>query len=317
MTQSDEAPGVAGLGEHLQALLARARASIPVPTSIGSLADLRRLHQRNAWHARLIQSELSGGRTTADELRAHLQAQPQATALTVSGLDRASLEALCRDGTHLTAIHFWKCPRLEDLSPLEDLPQLKYVAFYWNQRATRLWDFRRTPALVGLCFEDFSRLSRLDDLAHATMLAELEFGNAISAKFQPETLEPLAALTGLRSLAFNAKTIRDGRIQPLGALTGLEEFSTSKRLFTSEQLAWLRARLPRTDSGTLDPFTRLQQPLTLRGRQVDVMVNGKGKPLLSSVDDAERLARYCSDFDAMVRRFADDPSLEPASPGAK
>ena len=312
MTQPSDTPFEAALKEQLGTLLAQARATMPPPPeTIARLADLRRMNRHAPWHAMLVQNDIGGGKTAADDLRTRLQAQPQATALTVSGLGQAALEALCRDARRLTAIHFWKCPRLEDLSPLQDMPQLEYVAFYWNQRATRLWDFRKTPALRGLCFEDFSRLGHLDDLAQATTLTELDFGNAIDAKFRPGTLEPLSGLTALRSLCFNAKAIGDGRIQPLGKLTGLTEFSTSKRLFTTEQLAWLRARLPQAKSEVLDPFRRLRQPLLLRGKRCDVMVNGKGKPFLSSEIDASRLARHTSEFEAMVRRFTDDPSLEP------
>ena len=64
-------------------------------------------------------------------------------------------------------------------------------------------------------------------------------------------------------------------------------------------------------SDVLAPFTRLKQTLTIKGRKLDVMVNGKGKPLLSSDVDAAKLARHVAEFDAMVRRFTDDPSLEP------
>jgi len=313
MTQSSDTPGFDALRQQLDTLLAQAHATMPPPPeAIGSLTDLRRMiRHRTPWHAMLVQRDIGGGRTAADDLLAGLQAQPLATALTVSGLSQSALEALCRSARQLMAIHFWKCPRLEDLSPLQDMPQLEYVAFYWNQRATRLWDFRKTPALRGLCFEDFSRLDGLGDLAHATTLAELDFGNAINVKFQPETLEPLAALTSLRSLCFNARSIRDGRIQPLGKLTGLRELDTSKRLFTTEQLAWLRARLPQVESKVLAPFRRLRQPLLLKGKQCDVIVNGKGKPFLSSEIDASKLSRHVAEFEAMVRRFTDDPSLEP------
>jgi len=312
MTQPSDAPGFDALKQQLDMLLAQARAKMPPPPeAIGCLTDLRRLNHRTPWHAMLVQRDIGGGKTAAGDLLAGLQEQPHATALTVSGLGQAALEALCANARHLTAIHFWKCPRLEDLSPLQDMPQLEYVAFYWNQRATRLWDFRRTPALRGLCFEDFSRLGKLDDLACATSLAELDFGNAIHAKFQPETLDPLSSLANLRSLGFNAKSIRDGRIQPLAKLAALTEFATSKRLFAAEQLAWLRTRLPQVRSDVLAPFTRLKQALTIKGKKLDVMVNGKGKPFLSSDVDAAKLARHVAEFEAMMRRFKDDPSLEP------
>lgn len=312
MTRPSETPVAAGIEELPDTLSAHVHAPMPAPPgAIGGLADLRCMNRQAPWHVMLVQNAIGGGDTSVESLLARLQAQPLATALTVSGLGQAALEALCRNGSQLTAIHFWKCPRLQDLSPLQDMPQLQYIAFYWNQRATRLWDLTRTPALRGLCFNDFTRLQRLDDLAHATMLAELNFGNATEARFQPETLQPLTALRQLRSLHFNAKSIRVGRIQPLGELVGLTEFDTPSRLFTTEQLAWLRARLPQVKSEALEPFYRLHRPLHLKGKNCDVLVNGKGKPLLSAANDASRLARYADEFAAMVRRFAEDPSQEP------
>lgn len=310
--QPSDTSNVVGLKEQLDTLLQQARTSRPPPpVAINSLTDLHRIHHETSWHAHLVQRDISGGKTVESALLARLQERPQATSLTVSGLNQGALEALCRNARQLTAIHFWKCPRLEDLSPLEDMPQLKYVAFYWNQRATRLWDFYKTPALRGLCFEDFTRLGSLDDLARATMLDELDFGNKIWAKFQLPTLEPLAGLIGLRSLSFNARSIGDGRIEPLGQLTALMEFNTSKKLFSTEQLAWLRARLPQVKSGILKPYTRLSQSLTIKGKKLDVLVNGKGKPFLSSEIDSTKLARYVDEFEAMVGRFTDDPSLTP------
>lgn len=124
-----------------------------------------------SWHARLMQRDIGGGSQTNAEIDS-LSQFPDATALTISGLDQASFEYLIqRYGTRFTAFHFWKCPRISDLRPLESLPHLTHVAFFWNQRVTRLWDFSKTPKLSGLHFDDFTRLPNLDDLAAAKSLA--------------------------------------------------------------------------------------------------------------------------------------------------
>lgn len=117
------------------------------------------------------------------------------------------------------------------------------VSFYWNQRATRLWDLRKTPKLAGLHFDDFTRLHDLVDLARGTSLVELEFGDAVWDTSVFDSLEPLSALAGLRSLAFSAKKITDGRVEPLAALRKLESLSFASRLFATEQVAWLRAHM--------------------------------------------------------------------------
>lgn len=82
--------------------------------------------------------QIGGGRLDESHLTA-IGEHASARALRISGLDQATFESLvARYGKQFSAIEFWKCPRIADLSPLEDLPDLQLVAFYWNQRATRL-----------------------------------------------------------------------------------------------------------------------------------------------------------------------------------
>jgi len=281
---------------------------------IGALADLTEWRQGAypEWHLNLVLRDVGGGRQTRQGLDAIAEV-PSATALNVSGLDQAGFEYLVtRHAERLTAIHFWKCPRIVDLSPLETLPGLTHVAFYWNQRATRLWNFAKTPRLAGLSLRDFTRLPRLDDLAGATSLDDLRFGNAVWAKWEVETLAPLSGLSNLRTLNFNPKRIRDNRIEPLADVVGLTDLDFPSGLFSVSQLCWLRARLPDSVVSTvLAPFRMLRQPLEFRGKSLDVLVNGKRGPFLSSTADQLRISRLEAAFDARVTRFRADRSLSP------
>jgi hypothetical protein len=192
----------------------------------------------------LISAEAGGGRLREAELDV-IARQPDATALVISGLDQETFEYLItRYGAQFLAIEFWKCPRIADLSPLEELPGLRLARFYWNQRATRLWTLARNPGLTGPSFEDFTRLHDLSDLQAGRSLQELAFGDALHSTSVFESLEPLAGLDGLQSLDFNAKRIDDGRVEPIGELTGLTSLRFPTNLFTTRQVAWLRARLP-------------------------------------------------------------------------
>jgi hypothetical protein len=278
-----------------------------------SLVDLRRKDRADSsWLVNLVLPEISGGRLDESHLAA-IGENPSARALRISGLDQAIFERLvARYGTQFSAIEFWKCPRIADLSPLEDLPDLQLVAFYWNQRATRLWNLSRSPRLTGLCFEDFTRLHDLRDLQAGVALEELEFGDAVWSTSVFESLEPLAALTGLRSLNFNAKRIDDGRIDPLGKLQRLEVLRFPPRQFTTRQVAWLRARLPASlQSASLAPLVQLERPLELGGKSRDVLLVGKRKPFLNSVTDAARIRKHVDGFVQMVDDFRRDPTLMP------
>lgn len=186
---------------------------------------------------------------------------------------------------------------------------------FWNQRSTRLWDFRRTPRLQAFHFTDFSKLDRLDDLAQAAeSLATLEFGNAVSARYTLQSLEPLGELGALKSLSFNAGSIGDGRIEPLARLQGLEELEFPSSQFTVEQVAWLRAHLPDTVvSAALAPVRQLGQALQRGGKTLDMLVNGKRMPFLSSATDAKRIATYTARFNARVAHYREHPEEYPAN----
>ncbi len=183
---------------------------------LATLIDLQSSLVPRPWLFDLVLPEIGGGKLERSRLE-HIRLPATATALRVSGLNQTSFEYLVeRLGPQISAIQFWKCPRVADLSPLEQLGQLRLVSFYWNQKARRLWDMSKTPELCGLLFDDFTQLHDLGDLATASSLRELDFGDAVWDTAVFETLEPLAALIGLRSLKLSAKTIVDGAWNPWG-----------------------------------------------------------------------------------------------------
>lgn len=278
-----------------------------------TLGDLHGARMNGApWLLDLVQPEIGGGRIEASRLSA-LDARPDATALRISGLDQATFERLVSEhGARFSALSFWKCPRIEDWGPLESLPHVRLVSVFWNQRASRLWDFARTPELRGLRLYDFTRLHDLADLARASSLVELEIGDAVWDSLVVTSLEPLAALSGLTSLSLSARRIEDGRVEPLGNLQQLEALSFPAKQFTMRQVAWLRARLPESlVADALEPLRRYTKPLTYNGKDRDVLLVGKRKPFLNSVVDAERIRKHVAEFDRLVAQFRADPSALP------
>lgn len=282
-------------------------------TGPANLTELYHASGQNApWLVDLVLPDIGGGRFDAADLLA-IEDQPNANALRISGLSQDAFESLVGGyGTRFDAIHFWKCPRIEDLSPLERLPQLRLVSFYWNQRATRLWDLNKTPKLTGLRFYDFTRLHDLRDLSQGSSLIELDFGDAVWDKSVFETLEPLASLENLKSLKLSAKRIEDGRVEPLAALQHLESLSFSSKQFTTRQVAWLRARLPDSlQTDALQPLQHFSKPLQGEGKDLDVLLVGKRKPFLNSALDASRIRKHIDQFEQLVADFKANPSQLP------
>lgn len=277
-----------------------------MPERPRSVADLERVRRRTpSWLVDLTQPEVGGGRTTTEAL-ATIDDHPRATAVRVSGLDQPTFERLVtHHGSRLTALELWKCPLVSDLDPLADLPGLRHVSIFWNQRATQLWDLDRTPALVGLALRDFTRCRRLDGLDAGSSLLELSIGDAVWPAWELDSLDPLTRLTGLRHLNLSPKKVRDDRIQPIGALSSLESLRLPFNLFSTEQHAWLRAHLPPTvRSEALAPTYR-------SAPAGGVGLVGRRKPTLHARRDADRVRRHVTDFEAMVERFRADPGLGP------
>ena len=88
--------------------------------------------------------------------------------------------------------------------------------------------------------------SQLEVIGEHPDARALRIGGLDQATFERlvASLEPLAALGGLRALAFDAKRIDDGRIEPVAELTALEALTFRLSMFTTRQVAWLRVRLP-------------------------------------------------------------------------
>lgn len=272
------------------------------------LTAFDRASTERTWVANVVAPEIGGGRATRDDVDA-LHAHPHATGVAVSGLDQDTFEYFVTEhGRRFTHLRLWKCPRITDLSPLQDLPGLEVLSLYWNQRAHALWDLRATPRLRALSLLDMRHVHDLTPLADCTSLRELHLGDAVDDVSTYATLEPLAGLAALRGLWLVPKAVTDARIQPLAGLTGLQALRCSARLLTFEQFAWLRAHLgDHVRSDALDGVVRVNRASPER----DVMVVGRRKPFLSSDTQGARVAKAQADWAALVARYRADPDRQP------
>jgi hypothetical protein len=104
----------------------------------------------------------------------------------------------------------------------------------------------------------------------------------------------------------------DGKIEPLAHLKQLEQLSFSSKLFSTEQVAWLKAHLPDTFvSKVLNAYWTMDKPLTFSGKDIDTVIVGKRKPLLSAVADQARISRYVAQFSEMHQWFLENPKALP------
>jgi len=260
----------------------------------------------------LIQPDISGGRIDRQTIDS-IGEYPRAEEISISGLTQETFEYFIRTyARQFKTIKFWKCPLVGDFQPIEGLSGVEYIDYFWNQRAAKFWDFSKTRNLKKFCFYDFTRLPDLSSLASASSLVELRFGDLIWSKLVVQSLEPLSGLTGLKKLVFSAKSIVDKRIEPLAGLSGLEELSFPANVFTTVQVAWLKAKLPGTvKSRELNAFFSTKNALEVDGKSKNVIIVGKGKPFLDPVADAEKIKRYADRFAALVAWFLKNPGASP------
>ena len=242
-----------------------------------------------------------------------IQKFPNATEIAIAGLAQDTFEYFVENyGQQFKVIIFWKCPLVGSLKAMEYLDQVEYVVYFWNQSAEHLWNFSKIKALKGLCYDDFRRIHDISEIVGAPALEELQFGDKVWAKYILNTLGPLQECPALKKLAFSAKKIVDGNIGPLAHLKQLEQLSFSSNLFSTEQVAWLKAHLPNTVvSKVLNAYWTIDKPLTISGKDKDTIIVGKRKPLLSSVADKARISEYVEGFNEMHKWYLENPKMMP------
>ncbi|MBL8159998.1 leucine-rich repeat domain-containing protein [Candidatus Saccharibacteria bacterium] len=216
--------------------------------------------------------------------------------LSVYTLNQAQLEQICLVARP-KSLRLYEL-RATDLSPLAQLSTVEQLELNWNTKTTELWDMRDNLRLIKLSINDFSKLHDIAALSDATQLTELSLTGGIWNKLKLRSLEPLSALTSLRKLCLANLSVAQGGLKPLANLSRLEELDLSRQ-FDTEEYARLSVALPNTRCEYFAPYVSVKGVFP----NADVQVVGRGKPLLHSKRDAERLAKYSKRFAEMQERF--------------
>jgi len=257
----------------------------------------------------LIQRDITGGKISKDIIST-ISDMP-GNELKISGLRQDTFEYLiAKFGNRFEKIDFFKCPRVDDLSPLEDLGHIESIEWFWNIKATDLWDFSKNKKLHYLYFRDFQNVKSVEKMSASLSLTEVEISGGMWKKSQLESLGPLSAIDSLKSLAISTK-VADGKAEPLTKMSKLEELYLPTNLFTTNQYAWLAAKIGnRVKCEELFPYRKVKFPERNRdGKLLDVIVVGKRKPILDSALDHDRLMKYVKKFNDLVQEYTDKPEL--------
>ncbi len=255
--------------------------------------------RRALFDVSIVQNEIGGGKTGIEQLEC-LKYYPDARSLMVSGLNQESFEYLIEQfGDQFEAISFWKNKMISDLSPLSDLNNIKYIHFFFNQRAVDLWDMSHNENLEGLAVYDFSRLHTIEKVASAPHLDYFAVGNRAWSRMEIESLKPLACSSITHFAWYGNKVLDKDYLCLLGSR--ITELDMNIAQFKMDELARLVAGIPGLKGSAAIPYWK--GSVTEGDKRTTYYFLCKGKKRLIKGKDDEKLERYLAEFDQLVETY--------------
>lgn len=247
----------------------------------------------------LVQREVGGGKTEKEEID-RLADYPEAKSLIISGLEQTAFEYLItRFGHQFEAISFWKNKFICDLSPLGDLNDLKYLHFFVNQRAAKLWNMERNEKLTGLAIYNFTRLHSIEEVITAPHLEYFSIGNKVWSRMELESLKPLIR-SQVSHFGWWGEKILDNDYQCL-ADSRIKELDMSISRFHLEELARLVASFPDLKGEITKPYREFS--ITGHDQTTTYYCLCKGKRRLIKGKDDDKFEKYMAEFNGLLEKY--------------
>jgi len=258
----------------------------------------------NEEYISLLQFEINGGKATKGDIDL-ISNYPKIREIKISGLQQDTFEYfISKYANQFKRIYFWKCPKIESFESLKYLIDIESLSFYWNQKTTNLWDMSKNIKLKSVDITDFIHLTHLNDLQNENTIEHFSVGIGFNGKAYLDSVKPFESCKKLKTLNFSINKLLDNDIKPLIRIESLEELDFPTNLFTTEQVAWLKAHLSeKVKSKTINSVKLIESPFEIDSKIIDTIIVGKGKPMLSSFVDQKRIEKYKGEFDALVTKF--------------
>ncbi len=247
----------------------------------------------------IVQKDVGGGKTKKEDIDC-LAEYPTAKSLIISGLNQECFEYLIRRyGGQFEAISFWKNKLVSDLSPLEDLVNIKYIHFFFNQRAANLWDMKNNKELNGLSIYDFSKLHSIEEVAAAPNLHYFSIGNYVWSKMEINSLKPLTH-SQITHFGWWGDKILDGDYLCL-ADSRIKRLDMPIAHFKLDELAQLVANIPNLAGEIARPYKEFT--VTESGETTTYYILCKGRRRLIKGKDDDKLKKYLEDYNSLVEKY--------------
>lgn len=188
--------------------------------------------------------------------------------------------------------------RVADLEPLTGLNRLQALEIQWNTKVTDISFLTRMTGLRLLALSHCSKVHDLGPIAALLNLEILDLSGGMWSTFKPNTLAPLAELRNLKGLSLKSIRVGDESLAPVARLKQLQDLELSNQ-FPTEEYARLSVALPHIQCTHFGPYLDFGAGQDAK----EVMVTGKGKPVLSLPKQSARLERYISQFREMQDKY--------------
>ena len=255
-------------------------------------------------HLHASDMDVTGGTIQINDID-ELAKYPDVKSVTISGLRQDTFEYFIRTyGKQLRFIQFFKNKMVEDWSLIGSLPQLEGMTFFHNQRIDRMWDMSGNRSLRALVIEDFTRLHDLTGVEKAPVLEWLHYGDAVWSTSVIWSLNCLRG-TKIKRLCFSGKKIEDMDLSVIPEMKELEIFDFPTNLFSTEQVAWLKANCPKLEGRAIKPYINYMayNKETHKSELPAVIIVGKRKPSMTIEGNEARIAKYVKKFEESVERY--------------
>ena len=168
----------------------------------------------------------------------------------------------------------------------------------WDTKVTDISFLEQLPNLRLLGLSDCPKVRDISPIAALKNLEVLDLSGGMWSTFRPMTLKPLEGLSNLWGLSLKAMRVGDQSLEPVAGLKNLQVLELSNQ-FPTLEYARLSVALPDTKCDHFEPFL----DFNAGSRAKQVMVTGKGKPVLKLPEEQVRLDHYVAQFRALQDSF--------------
>lgn len=242
---------------------------------------------------------------TPSAIDAQMQFPRSSSTLRIRCLTQDGLEHFAqRYGASYRVLYLDDCRLIRDFSPLGNLANLEALCIENCRMADRLWDFSKKHSLKALSIRSAPKLVYSPLLLQTSpSLEEIRlWGGGFDNRHALQSLECFRGMKSLRRIDLNHIKLEDRSPDALSTLPALEEFHFDAGMLTTEEIAWICAKYPHLYGDCLKAYTTNDA-----GCLASVRICGQRKPGLDLPADQARLDRYIAQFDALVKKYMNEP----------